>query len=128
MGKCPNCKSDSIFQTYVGIISGPDTNRAECSNCDWVGIVEDLIVEDVIEDNIRDVIKKTFIIRMTNGREPEKKVPIDQTRDGVVRMLQEMSKLDPNAKFLVAELTWDDDLWLHSGNRYISLSVPLEED
>lgn len=41
-GKCPNCGGKRIEQT---IKSGavPDTNKAYCHDCEWVGIVRDLL-------------------------------------------------------------------------------------
>lgn len=69
-------------------------------------------------------IKKRWIIRTSPGRQPEKKMPVDQTNSGIISMLRDMMKLDPNASFIVAMLTWDDDLWLESG---VSVIAEVEE-
>jgi len=37
MQYCPQCHSDNIESTTMGIIRSRDTNRARCFNCDWVG-------------------------------------------------------------------------------------------
>ena len=39
--QCPQCKSNKIECTTVGIINGPDTNRAVCLNCNYKGTVQD---------------------------------------------------------------------------------------
>jgi hypothetical protein len=46
---CPQCFSKSVWQTCMGCLwlneKYKDTNRARCSNCDFVGIVDDLVPE-----------------------------------------------------------------------------------
>lgn len=39
---CPTCTSSQIFHTTAGGIYVPDTNKAKCMSCGWVGIVHDL--------------------------------------------------------------------------------------
>ena len=41
---CPKCGSDDVMRTLMGVGSSPvDDNRATCQDCQWVGIVHDLV-------------------------------------------------------------------------------------
>lgn len=46
---CPKCYSRNVEMTTMGVLQGPDTNKAACrgrridGKCGWKGIVEDLL-------------------------------------------------------------------------------------
>lgn len=65
---CPKCGSNSIWTTtgpwgptpHQG--GGPDRNSAKCSDCKWIGIVDDLVPfveEPVVVYNLEETPKGT---------------------------------------------------------------------
>lgn len=58
MKYCPKChSSDKLESTCLGILSGPDSNRAKCGSCGWHGVAAELV---------DDIAKNFFRVSMTN--------------------------------------------------------------
>lgn len=53
---CPNCGCSKIEQTLVCYIDVPDRNKAYCINCEWEGIVDDLVPEKDYGTTLLDAI------------------------------------------------------------------------
>jgi hypothetical protein len=67
------------------------------------------------------VIKRWIIVHEP-GKVPEKKRPHPQTDDGVVDFLITLALCrPPGTSYTLAQLTWDHDLWVSSGDEELSI-------
>lgn len=80
---CPECGSDSIWSTTgpsgPGLYQrgGPDTNKAWCENCKWVGIVDDLVPKIAQED-------PAVYYTMEGNRCVARMEPLEDTKESLI--------------------------------------------
>ena len=72
-------------------------------------------------------IKKTWIIMQSPGFAPVKKRPLGGV-ENTLKMMKDLKRCFPESSLMIAELTFDDDLWLTSGDNYLSESKALSEE
>jgi hypothetical protein len=71
------------------------------------------------EGHEQRTVVRVWIIVKEPGRIPEKKDP-PQTNAGVVQFLKELVERRPKGtEYVVANLTWNGDLWVESGNEVL---------
>lgn len=67
-------------------------------------------------------VVKRWIIVHEPGKVPEKKTPHPQTDDGAMDCLISLALCrPPGTDYTLAELTWDNDLWVSSGHEELSI-------
>lgn len=69
-----------------------------------------------------EAVIKRWVIVHEPGKVPEKKRPHPQTYDGMVDFLICLALCrPPSTSYTLAQLTWDHDLWVSSGNEELSI-------
>lgn len=61
-------------------------------------------------------VKAYFIIVHEPGKVPDKKRPPVPTHAGALNMLASLLHHRPSAELTLAQLTWDEDLWIEDGH------------
>lgn len=78
---CPECGSDSIWSTtgpwgptpYQR--GGPDRNSAKCTNCQWVGVVDDLV--PIVEES-------RIVYNLEGNRCVARMEPLEDTKESLI--------------------------------------------
>lgn len=82
-------------------------------------MAENLRHKMALEDSHGSVKDYFIIVKEPNGATDKKKPPVPTTK-GVERMLCELLNCRPTATLTVAQLTWNDDLWIEDGHAELS--------
>ncbi|MFC5356415.1 Lar family restriction alleviation protein [Azospirillum himalayense] len=73
-----------------------------------------------------DTIKKRWIIIREPGSVPVTKIP-KQSHDGALEFLRECTAIYPAAELTLAELTWNNDLWVSDGREALTIDDAMAE-
>ncbi len=66
-------------------------------------------------------VRNRFVIVHGVGKVPFKLRPLYNNHEGVITLLEECLIHHPAAKLIVAEVTWDNDLWVSSGTEVLAI-------
>lgn len=73
-----------------------------------------------------DTIKRRWIIIREPGQVPVTKIP-PQSHDGAREFLRECAAIYPTAELTLAELTWNNDLWVSDGREALTIDDAMAE-
>jgi hypothetical protein len=72
-------------------------------------------------ESVGQTIKKRFVICVKEGHIPQLFKPMQETDMGLIRCLEECEQHQSDKIAIVAELTWNDELWVESGKEALAI-------